>query len=261
MENSANCKNCKTPLQGRYCFECGQRVITKRMTVRNLISFVFHAITNVEKGLWFTLRGLLKNPGKVIKEYIGGRTQPYYHPLRLAFVMGTFSIFLFLAFNNFENTQEAYQDLLSPNAAVEAQEFQTKFQERIKPFMNFIPILLIPFYAMISYRFFRKQSFNLAEHMVIHAYNYGIITAVSFPLMILYTRVIPITFAPLFGWSINAIALMIIFRQLFGGSWQGNAFKGLLTTLLGYALFFMAFMLITLIIMIPVIFIQGGLGN
>jgi hypothetical protein len=257
MENPKLCKNCSSELSGPFCAQCGQKYINQRMTVRNFISYFLHSITNIDRGLWYTLGQLFRSPGKVILEYINGRTRPYYHPLRLAFLMGTISVVVFLAFNSYEATQDAYQDMISPNADEKARAMQAKVQEAIKPFMNLFPILLIPFYALISYRLYRKRELNLAEHMVLHAYNYGIITVISLPLLVLYAFWIPITYGPLFGWTFNALALAFIFRQIFKDSLFTGFIKGLLSVLFGYLLFFIIFIIIGILIVIPYMIITG----
>lgn len=248
MEAQETCKNCAAELNGPFCGQCGQVVISKRITVRNLIAYVFASITNVERGLWYTLRGLLKNPGKVIQEYVNGRTRPYYHPLRLAFLLGTVSVILMFAFFDFEAAQEAFASTLNPNISEEQKAIQLKINQTIRPFINFIPLLLLPFFATGSYWFHRKKQFNYAEHLVLNAYLYSLMTLLSMPLIIVYVYLDNIMLSPIMGLVLFSVIGGIIFKQLFSKSLAYNIFKGLMTFIIGYLIFFIVVGVLALIV-------------
>lgn len=260
MEVQNTCKNCAAELNGPFCGQCGQVVITKRITVRNLISYILAAITNVERGLWFTLRGLLKNPGTVIQEYVNGRTRPYYHPLRLAFLLGTISVILMFAFFDFAAAQESFASALNPDVSEEQRAFQMKVNEAIRPFVNFFPLLLLPFYAMASYRFHRKKQLNFAEHLVLNAYLYSLITLVSLPLLLVYIYLNNIMLSPIAGLVLFSVFGGIIYKQLFSGSLAFNIFKALMTFVIGYVLFFLVVGVIGIVVGLLYAIINGGIG-
>lgn len=248
MEAQDTCKNCAAELNGPFCGQCGQVVITKRITVRNLISYIVAAITNVERGLWFTLRSLLKSPGTVVQEYVNGRTRPYYHPLRLAFLLGTVSVILMFAFFDFEAAQESFANALNPNVSEEQRALQLKINQAIRPFINFLPLLLLPFYAMASYFFHRKKQLNYAEHLVLNAYLYSLMTFVGMPMIIVYIYLDNIMLSPIMGLILFSVFGGITFKKLFSGSLAFNIFKGLMTFVIGYVLFLLLIGVLALII-------------
>ena len=96
-----HCKNCETTLQGKFCHECGQKVIEERLTVKQLFRFLLKIITNVEKGFWYTTKTLFSAPGAVVRDYWRGKTIKYYHPIRYLFIWATLSILLSLWFGVF----------------------------------------------------------------------------------------------------------------------------------------------------------------
>ena len=248
MEPQQKCKNCAAIIQGNYCSACGQKVITERITVRHLFSYLFTTITNLDSGLWYTVINLVKHPGKVIQEYIGGRTRAYYHPLRLALLMGTISFLIMFSFSNFGETQENISDFLNPNADEETRALQAKIQASIKPFMNLLPILFIPFNALASKWLFGTKQINYAEQMVLHAYIYGVVVFVSLPLFIIYGYFDLFMLSPILGAIITCVFLYFTFRQIFNSKPFITIVKSMLTYILGYALFFTVVGILALVI-------------
>lgn len=257
MESQLNCKNCQAPIQGNYCSVCGQKVINERITVRHLIHYLFSTITNLDSGLWYTLFQLLKRPGKVIDEYINGRTRPYYHPLRLALLLGTVSFLIMFSFTNFAETQTSISNFINPTVDEETRAFQEKFQAAMRPFMNFIPILFIPFNALASRWLYGRKRINYAEHMVLHAYIYGIIAFISLPLYFIYGYFNLFMLSPLFGMIMTCFYLFIAFRQIFDTKPFPNLIKTILTYFLGYILFFISIGIIGILVGIIVALFQG----
>ena len=185
MNEQSYCKNCSQVLTGpKFCSHCGQKVITDRITIRHLISRLIATLTNLEKGLWFTLRALLKHPGTVVNEFINGKTLPYTPPLRFTIIMATLSVVLMLSIGNFEDMQENIQKTINPNADEATLEMQRRINKAIEPFLNLMPLLLIPFYALGTYIFYGKKHLNYAEHLVMHLFVYGISTALGFSMYI-----------------------------------------------------------------------------
>ncbi len=91
------CQNCQTPMQGPYCFQCGQH---EKSSIRHFGLFVRDVIDdvlNLDSRAVRTLKPLLFSPGFLTKEYLQGRRMRYVPPLRLYviaslvffFVLGT----------------------------------------------------------------------------------------------------------------------------------------------------------------------------
>ncbi len=78
-----DCENCGTPLQGAYCYDCGQRGINVRRPVIGLAQDVLVETLSIDGKLARTIGGLLANPGKVAKEYSEGKRVKYSPPFRI----------------------------------------------------------------------------------------------------------------------------------------------------------------------------------
>ncbi len=85
-EAKSTCANCYEPMQGDYCYSCGQRNIGNRLTIKVFTSQMFEALTEVDSRFWRTLRELSLNPGRVAANYISGNRASYINPVKYLFV-------------------------------------------------------------------------------------------------------------------------------------------------------------------------------
>ena len=91
-----NCLNCKTPLEGSYCYSCGQpdRTLVRFFPVllRDLLSDALDLDSRFAR----TFIPLLFRPGRLTNEYVIGRRARYVPPLRL-YLFSSILFFLFAA--------------------------------------------------------------------------------------------------------------------------------------------------------------------
>jgi len=80
---SDNCLNCGTPLQGRFCVECGQPARTRSLTFWQLLREFFEEAFDLDSKAWRSLVPLMLQPGRITYEYLAGRRARYVSPLRL----------------------------------------------------------------------------------------------------------------------------------------------------------------------------------
>lgn len=89
------CKNCGTPLQGKFCAECGQRSHTYVAPLRQILEdFASHHF-GFDSKLLHSLVPLLFRPGFLTSEYCAGREERYVKPFRLYLFSSV--LFFFLA--------------------------------------------------------------------------------------------------------------------------------------------------------------------
>jgi len=88
------CKNCDTNLEGRFCYECGQKTISASdKTLRFLVADVFHFITHLDGKFIKTLTTIYRHPGLVTKHISEGITVRYFK-LTSLYLIGTLIYFL-----------------------------------------------------------------------------------------------------------------------------------------------------------------------
>ena len=90
------CKNCSTEYTGNYCPQCGQSCKVERFTIKSVISNIMELWGWGNRSMPRTLLHLFTRPGFMINDYLAGRRQPYFPPVKLLFITAAiFSIFTF----------------------------------------------------------------------------------------------------------------------------------------------------------------------
>jgi hypothetical protein len=87
FEPGAPCPNCATPLQGPWCYACGQSGEDFHRSVFKLIAEAFEGLFHADGRLWRTLPALLVRPGKLTRAYLDGRRAPQVPPFRMFLVL------------------------------------------------------------------------------------------------------------------------------------------------------------------------------
>ena len=120
-----------------------------------------------DKGFFFTVKMLLLNPGKAIREYLQGVRSRYSHPVRfLVFTtaVSTYAVIKLDLINKFYD--EA--GVLSTDEA--DRHIQQQLVTFIYQYYNIITFLAIPILAAFTYLFFQKKGYNFAEHLVLNTF-------------------------------------------------------------------------------------------
>ena len=87
------CGNCGTPLQGAYCYVCGQPEKGMIRPLANVMSDVADTIFNVDSRIFRSIPALYLRPGHLSREYFSGRRTRYVTPFRLFFFLCIISFF------------------------------------------------------------------------------------------------------------------------------------------------------------------------
>jgi hypothetical protein len=91
------CCNCTTPLQGPWCYNCGQSSHDFHRSAWHLATEAFESFFHADGRLWRTLGRLFRNPAKLTRDYLAGKRAPQIPPLRLFLVV---LLLLFLVANS-----------------------------------------------------------------------------------------------------------------------------------------------------------------
>ena len=253
------CKNCGDKNVGNYCNNCGQKVYINRFTVKSYFSSLLN-VFNIEKGFLYTFKMLTVNPGKIINGYISGKTKSYYNPLKYIVVAAAINAVLVIYLNILDQSVEASNNIINSDAVKNNQEvldLQKRWMEFFKQFMNFVPLLIIPFASISSKWFFRSKKLFYAEHLIINSYIYGHGFFMAILLMPIVLIIPALT--SIYGIVSGSIMIMYLtysFKSLFKPSVLMSLLGGLTTYLLGMALF-MAFFIIMLILAMIAISLLG----
>lgn len=180
---------------------------------------------------------LFKDPGKIIHEYIDGRTKDYFNPIKYVLIISGVSALLVVWLKIFDAKIE------NINKLFEYSDDQLKLQEKIivfiKQYINITSLLIIPFSSFISKWFYKKHKLFYGEHLIIICFLFAqitLITIASFP----FYFVFPLLFNYYF--LVSYIIIVIYFSFAFKKIFKSNIFKSIIGALFvnlgGMILFF-----------------------
>ncbi|MFN3190859.1 MAG: DUF3667 domain-containing protein [Aureliella sp.] len=89
------CAACGAPRTGDYCADCGQKFVLKRLSLWELLGELFSRVTDLERGLLFTIIAMFKRPGEVCRDYVSGKQKPYINPLTYFFIGAAVQILMY----------------------------------------------------------------------------------------------------------------------------------------------------------------------
>ncbi|MGI9323956.1 MAG: DUF3667 domain-containing protein [Pseudomonadales bacterium] len=166
------CKNCETPLEARYCPQCGQKDIELERPLFELIAEALREVFDLDGRVARTLWTLTRHPGVLTTEFLAGRRRLYSSPLRLYIVVSV--LFFVLA-----AWVVGQGDLLSEGQTLEA---DAAGQARL--FADYIPglmFVLLPAFALILKAGFRERFY--IDHLI-HSLHLHSVVYIVFALML-----------------------------------------------------------------------------
>lgn len=171
MENI--CLNCNRPIIENFCGNCGQKKY-KRIDRKYLIDEVQYMVVHTNKGFFYSVKNIIKNPGKTARDFVDGNRVNHYKPLLLAFVLTGISSFISFKALGMNSVMEAY---------MAEQKLGTSFMNDMGPILSsyssVILLLLIPLASIFTRLVFRKWGHNYYEHIIMNAFIHIFYTIAS----------------------------------------------------------------------------------
>lgn len=207
------------------------------------------SILNLERGIFYTVWELIKNPGEAMRRYLFLDRSGFIEPMK--FLVLTIPIFLFLSFTFFPDTGffAGFEEGLSTSdqgeVDPEKQALAQNMIEIFKGYANLMLLITVPISAIFTRAIFRKYKLNFGEHLVLNAFLYGFLTFMT-------TLLLPTSFisTDLNTWLTTLLYLAYtayFLRSFFQFSWWraiGN------TSIVYLGSFFIIFFILTVAIFI-----------
>jgi hypothetical protein len=214
------CQHCNNDINANFCSNCGQKRF-KRIDKKYVYDEVQYVLIHTNKGFLYTVKNLIKNPGRTARTYVNGDRVNHYKPLLLAFVLSGISAFISFKIIHMEKfMSEIYKD--QAKIMADFQSFTTSYN-------TFLMLALIPLFSLGSYLSFKKWGHNYFEHIVLNSYIISIWTIaniiLTYPLMYIFrnnTETIPIIFTLAF------LLIPIIFIWFFKEFYNQQSTKNVL---------------------------------
>jgi Protein of unknown function (DUF3667) len=149
-----HCQNCSAVITDAFCGSCGQKKY-KRIDKKYIWDEVQYSVLHTNKGFLYSIKHILKNPGKTAKEFIDGNRVNHYKPILLVFVLSGISTFLSYKVLNLSGVMDAYfsQKKINANAAGNMMSFMSSYN-------SLIMLLMVPLFALTTKIAFRKWGHN-----------------------------------------------------------------------------------------------------
>jgi len=163
-EPITNCRNCNLAVNDNFCAKCGHAVQLKRIDG----SYIWHEIVHVlhfEKGIFYTVRELLVNPGQNIRSFISTDRSRLVKPV--IFIIITSLIYTITS--HFFHNQDSFIKIEAPNSA--ATVAINRWIHQNYGYSNILEGLFIALWLKI---FFRKSDYNFYEIVILLCFAMGI---------------------------------------------------------------------------------------
>lgn len=145
-----HCTICETPLQGAYCYTCGQKHTGEKAGVWILLQEALGTFFSLEKSGAATLWLLLRHPQRVVMNYVNGNRGYWQPPNKLVF----YSLVLY-------GLHVSLIDKEVLNLTIEV--------EGVNPSLFFLGLVL-PFLVLSAWLLYGAKPANFARHLVSNGY-------------------------------------------------------------------------------------------
>ncbi|SCY64985.1 DUF3667 domain-containing protein [Flavobacterium caeni] len=218
------CKNCQSEYAGNFCPNCGQPAQLKRIDGHYIIHEIEHVL-HFEKGILFTVRELLVNPGKNIRDFFVENRSRLVKPI--IFIIITSLIYSITS--HFFHIEEGY---------VVAKGIQkssvTAIFAWVQQHYGYANIIMGVFIVLWLQLFFRKSGYNFFEILILLCFvmGMGMLIFALFAFLQGLTHANLMTFAGIAGFAYCTWAI----GEFFGRK-PMNYFKAFWAYALGYLTF------------------------
>lgn len=241
-----NCQNCNEVINGSFCSSCGQKKY-KRIDKKYIWDEIQYTVLHTNKGLLYSIKSVLKNPGKTAKEFIDGNRVNHYKPILLVFVLSGLSTFLSFKVLNLKEIMTGYFTKQNLNSDLMVDIFSS-----FSSYNAILMLVSLPLFAITTKIAFSNWKHNFYEHIVMNAYILSFYTLISmifvYPFMFMF-RHSPDIFFRITQYS--AILVPLILVWFFKGFYHDKPLKtiiikvflSLIFALIGFVLFIVIFSL------------------
>lgn len=229
-EHATRCANCGTEFRDNFCPRCGQKAGTGPIgwnTVKQGILILWGMDT---RSLSFTLFQLLLRPGYLVRDYLSGKRQVSFPPVKMLFIVAIANV-LASRLHTMLYGSAAEADTF-PDAVAFMNRFMTWAQENMAwSTLLFMTVFILPTWLLFR-RAPRYPRHNLPE---------GFFLQVFMASLSLFIDMFAQLTSPWLN-SLFPVCYVVTYRQLFGYGWWGTIWRLLFCAAIGLGLIIMAAM-------------------
>lgn len=169
-----NCKNCGEAISKNFCPNCGQKKY-KRIDRKYITDELQYSVLHMNGGFMYSVKNLLKNPGKTARDFVEGNRVKHYKPILLAFVLSGISAFISYKIIGLDKIMNKLYEDANQNSP-----FMNDMMSFMASYNSLIMLALIPLFAVFTRLAFKSWGQNYYEHMVMNAFIVSYYTLIYF---------------------------------------------------------------------------------
>lgn len=230
------CKSCNSEINSKFCPECGHPALLHRIDGHYIVHEIQHVL-HFERGILYTIRELITNPGQNVRLYLSENRSRLVKPI--IFIILTSLIYTIS--NHFVHFEDGYVNYLDSQSSTTSKIF--KWIQGHYGWSNIIMGIFIAFWTKL---FFKKYDYNFFEILILLCFVMGIGMLIYsvFGIAQGITQIKFMQFAGLAGFSYSAWAIGHFFAKKKALSYV----KAILAYLIGMLTFSLTAILIGTII-------------
>ncbi|WP_374949877.1 DUF3667 domain-containing protein [Mucilaginibacter sp.] len=158
-----DCRNCNAVVAGKYCHDCGQPSILKRIDghyIRHEIEHILH----FERGIFYTVKGLFLKPGQTVRYFMTEDRSRLVKPVIFLIITSL----IYSVINHFFHIEEGYVNYQETKKSVNGYIF-----EWVESHYGYSNIIMGVFIAMWLKLFFKKYQYNFFEILILLCFVMG----------------------------------------------------------------------------------------
>lgn len=166
QQSVEKCKQCDSDLLGQFCANCGHNQALKRINGQFIVSEIA-SVLNFQKGILFTIKALLTQPGLNIRIFIHDNRNRLVKPISFIILCSLIYI-IAQQMLQFSDEYISYSDLKWGNTTVGT------MMKWISTNYGFANLLMAIFIAIWIKIFFKKYDYNIFEILILLYFIMGI---------------------------------------------------------------------------------------
>ena len=249
------CKNCQNTITENFCGNCGQKKF-KRIDKKYVFDEIQYLALHTNKGFFYSIKKILRNPGKTAKEFIDGNRVNHYKPILHALVLGGLTSFISF---KIMHSEKIVNDLFSDEFGVlktdgRMKDFMDSYMNIFSSYYSLIMLSTVPFFSLAGYWAFKKWRYNYFESIILNTYFYIYYTLIGLIITPLNYLGVKFNFSPMILPSISLLATPFLLYWFYKGTNPEKHSSEIIVNLLKfYLLLALIFIVIYLLLIISVV--------
>ncbi len=232
-QTMTNCTNCSYEVALKYCPNCGQPASVKRIDAHYITHEIEHVL-HFERGIFYTIRGLLIRPGENVREFISLNRSRLVKPI--IFIIITSLIYTVII--HFFHIKDEYVNFTADSKTNTIGLIFAWIQNHY----GYSNIMIGVFIALWAKLFYRKYNYNFFEILILLCFVMGI-GMLILAVFALLQGITHIKLMPL-GSLINIFYSSWAVSQFFDKKKASNYLKAFGANMLGFISFAIAAVLV-----------------